>query len=54
MPPTDETHFIELWQQGVETADIARQLGFKARTAQSHAPRLQEGGLIQPGPSVSP
>jgi Mn-dependent DtxR family transcriptional regulator len=50
MIPTDEAHFIVLWQQGLETAEIARQLGLKATTAQSRAHRLQQRGLIQPRP----
>jgi hypothetical protein len=50
MTPTDEARFIELWQAGTETAEIARQLGLKATTAQSRAHRLQQQGLIQPRP----
>jgi hypothetical protein len=49
-PADEEAHFIELWNQSVETAEIARQLGLKATTAQSRARRLQERGLIQPRP----
>jgi hypothetical protein len=49
-PADEEARFIELWKQGVETAEIARQLGLKVTTAQSRARRLQERGLIQPRP----
>ena len=49
-PAEEETTFIALWTQGVETAAIARQLGLKATTAQARAWRLQQRGLIQPRP----
>jgi transposase len=49
-PAEEEARFIELWNQGVETSEIARQLGLKATTAQSRARRLQERGLILPQP----
>ena len=45
-----DARFIELWQQGLETAAIARRLGITAAAAQSRAPRLQQRGLIQPRP----
>jgi transposase len=48
MTPTEvERLFIELWQQGLRTAEIPARLGIKATTAQSRARRLQERGLIQ-------
>jgi DNA-binding IclR family transcriptional regulator len=50
MTPTDEATFIQLWNAGTETAEIARQLGLKVTTAQSRAHRLQERGLIEPRP----
>ena len=50
MTPADEARFIQLWNAGTETAEIARQLGLKATTAQSRAHRLQQQGLIQPRP----
>ena len=50
MTPADEATFIELWQQGLETAAIAQRLGIKATTAQSRAYRLQQRGLISPRP----
>lgn len=50
MAPDEETRFIALWQVGVETAEIARELGIKPTTAQSRAYRLQQRGLIQPRP----
>jgi hypothetical protein len=49
MTPAEE-RFIALWNAGTETAEIARQLGIKATTAQSRAYRLQLRGLIQPRP----
>jgi Mn-dependent DtxR family transcriptional regulator len=45
MTPADEA-FIALWTAGTETAEITRQLGIKATTAQSRAQRLQQRGLI--------
>jgi hypothetical protein len=33
MTPADEARFIALWTQGIETAEIARQLGLKVTTA---------------------
>jgi hypothetical protein len=50
MTPDDEVRFIALWRGGVETAEIARQLGIKTATAQSRAYGLQQRGLIQPRP----
>jgi hypothetical protein len=49
-PAEAEAEFITLWQQGLETAAIAAQLGIKATTAQSRAHLLQQRGLIQPRP----
>jgi DNA-binding MarR family transcriptional regulator len=54
MTPADEATFIQLWNAGTETAEIGRQLGLKATTAQSRARRLQERGLIQPRPPRHP
>jgi hypothetical protein len=50
MAQDEEARFIALWQAGLETPEIARQLGIKATTAQSRAYRLQQRGLIQPRP----
>jgi hypothetical protein len=49
-----EPEFIRLWQQGLETAVIAQQLGITAVAAQSRAYRLQQRGLIQPRPRGGP
>jgi hypothetical protein len=49
-PAEEEARFIALWDAGIETAAIARQLGLKATTAQARAWRLQQRGLIQPRP----
>ena len=35
MTPTDEATFIALWQQGLETAEIAQRLGIPRGTVQS-------------------
>jgi hypothetical protein len=52
MTPTDEARFIALWQQGLDTAAIARQLGIPRGTVFSRANRLQQQGKIQPRPRV--
>jgi hypothetical protein len=49
-PAEEEALFIRLWTAGTETAEIARQPGLKATTAQARARRLQLRGLIQPRP----
>ena len=49
-PAEAEARFIALWNAGLETAAIARQLGLKATTAQARAWRLQQRGVIQPRP----
>jgi len=43
MIPADEARFITLWQQGLETAEIARQLSIKATAVEPRAHRLQCG-----------
>ena len=50
MTPADEAAFIQLWNEGLETAAIAARLGITAATVQSRAHRLQQRGLIQPRP----
>ncbi len=50
MAPTDEARFIALWQQGLDTAEIARQLDIPRGTVFSRANRLQQQGKIQPRP----
>jgi hypothetical protein len=50
MTLADEARFIELWQQGLETAAIAQHLGIPPGTARSRAYTLQQQGKIQPRP----
>jgi hypothetical protein len=50
MTPAEEAGFIALWQQGLETAAIAAQLGIPPGTARSRAYALQQQGKIQPRP----
>jgi hypothetical protein len=51
MTPTEaEALLIELWNQGLEIAKIARRMGIPKSTVQSRAHRLQQRGLIQPRP----
>jgi CRP-like cAMP-binding protein len=45
-----QARFIDLWNQGVETKDIAEMLGITRTAAQSRANKLQRQGLIQPRP----
>jgi DNA-binding Lrp family transcriptional regulator len=45
-----EPDFIELWQQGIETAEIAQQLGIPPGTVQSRAHALRQQGKIQARP----
>lgn len=50
MPPTDEAHFITLWQQGLTIPVIAERLGIPEGTAKSRAHTLQQQGKIAPRP----
>jgi hypothetical protein len=45
-----EATLIALWNEGLEIATIAQRLGIPKGTVQSRAHRLQQRGLIQPGP----
>ena len=45
-----EATFIALWNQGLETTEIAQRLSIPKGTVQSRAHRLQQRGLIQPRP----
>jgi hypothetical protein len=47
---TWEPQFIELWQRGLDTAEIAHQLGIPRGTVGSRAKRLVEQGKIEPRP----
>jgi hypothetical protein len=49
MTPTEEVRFIELWQQGLESAEIARQLGIPRGTVSSRA-----ATLVRPGENSAP
>jgi hypothetical protein len=50
MTPTDEAHFIALWQQGRTSGEIAQALGVPLGTVSSRAHALQQQGKIQPRP----
>jgi hypothetical protein len=50
MTPDEEATFIALWQRGMETAEIAEQLGIPAGTARSRAYALQQQGKIPARP----
>jgi hypothetical protein len=50
MTPTDEAHFIELWQHGLETAATAAAMAIPPGTARCRAYTLQQQGKIQPRP----
>jgi GcrA cell cycle regulator len=50
MTPADEARFIQLWTQGVDSAEIGRQLGIPRGTVSSRAKRLVAQGKIQPRP----
>jgi hypothetical protein len=50
MTPTDEATFITLWNAGMETAEIARQLGIPRGTVASRAHALRQQGKIQGRP----
>jgi DNA-binding IclR family transcriptional regulator len=54
MTPADEAQFIQLWQAGVETAEIAHRLGIPPGTVSSRTHALQQRGLIQPRPRGGP
>jgi DNA-directed RNA polymerase specialized sigma24 family protein len=41
MTPAEKQEFIRLWTQGLETAEIARQLGIPQGTVSSWANALQ-------------
>jgi len=49
-PMQAEATFIALWNQGLETTEIAQRLSIPKGTVQSRAHRLQQRGLIQPRP----
>jgi DNA-directed RNA polymerase specialized sigma24 family protein len=48
MTPTDEAHFITLWQQGLSHDTMVQALGIPVGTAKSRAHTLQQRGLTQP------
>jgi hypothetical protein len=50
MTPADEARFIELWQQGVDSATIGQQLGIPRGTVGSRAATLVRQGKISPRP----
>jgi hypothetical protein len=50
MTSADEARFIQLWQQGVDSAAIGRQLGIPRGTVSSRAATLVRQGKIQPRP----
>jgi hypothetical protein len=50
MTPADEALFIQLWQQGVDSAAIGQQLGIPRGTVSSRAATLVRQGKIQPRP----
>ncbi len=50
MTTDDEVKFVELWEQGLTTADIAARLGTPQGTVKSRAHTLQRQGKIQPRP----
>src|SRR5918994_368264 len=50
MTPTDEALFIQLWNQGHDTAAIGQQLGIPRGTVSSRAKQLVDQGKIQPRP----
>jgi hypothetical protein len=49
-----EAEFMELWRAGVETAEIARQMGIPQGTVSSRAHVLQLQGKIEPRPRGGP
>jgi hypothetical protein len=48
MTPADEATFIALWNEGLESAEIGRQLCIPRGTVSSRAKRLVAQGKIQP------
>jgi len=50
MTPTEEARFIELWNAGTPTAEIAVRLDIPEGTARSRAYTLQQQGKITPRP----
>jgi hypothetical protein len=46
----DEARFIQLWQQGVDSATIGQSLGIPHGTVSSRAATLVRQGKIQPRP----
>jgi hypothetical protein len=54
MTPADEARFIDLWNAGTETAEMARRLSIPPGTVSSRAHALQQRGLIQPRPRGDP
>jgi hypothetical protein len=50
MTPADEARFIELWQQGLDTAAIGQRLGIPRGTVSSRASTLVRQGKIRPRP----
>jgi hypothetical protein len=50
MTPTDEAHFIQLWQQGASYRAIAQALGCPIGTVASRSAALAAQGKIQPRP----
>jgi hypothetical protein len=53
-PAEQEATLIALWNEGLETAEIAQRLGTPRGTVQSRAYRLQQQGKIQPRPRGGP
>jgi hypothetical protein len=45
-----EAEFMALWRSGVETAEIAKQLGIQPGTVKSRAHTLPRQGKIEPRP----
>jgi hypothetical protein len=54
MTPTDEAHFIKLWQQGLETTATAAAMAIPPEPARSRAYTLPQQGKIQPRPRGQP
>jgi hypothetical protein len=50
MTPTDEAHFIALWQQGASYRELAQALGRPLGTVASRSAALVAQGKIQPRP----
>jgi hypothetical protein len=45
MTPADEATFIELWNQGLELAEMAQRLGIPRGTVSSRATALRKRGV---------